>query len=173
MHSDTIWKWSEPYENKVDKACLLTLVWKVSETMWSCRCNFENKEAINGAFLWIHNNLKLQRKFWKQGQYMVNSDSIWNRSFWNKASYVCIMTLIMKLQLKKDSTCFDLIKGGMKLAAAILEFLKIRTVIVAFWRYLKRYCGKSENILKTKTPKDAPLIQCRAHGNLFEFVAIL
>ena len=51
---------------------------------------------------------------------------------------------------EKNSTCVDFIKRMWRRLPAIRELLIIRTLIGAFCRYLKRYFGNTENILKTR-----------------------
>ena len=64
--------------------------------------------------------MELQRTFWKQGRLKVQSDSNRNdlellRSFWHKDAFVCIIVkhseTIFETAIRRNSKCFDLIKG--------------------------------------------------------------
>jgi len=71
---------------------------------------------------------------------------------------------IFETAMRKNSTCFDFIKGAWSRPCVCNpRFVENKAVIGALWRYLKRYFGNSENILKIRTVNGAfcrYLIRC-------------
>ena len=85
-------------------------------------------------------------------------DNIWNFRKTRSVSKACVLILFGRIW-----NCLAQVAKACLLTLFSWIFLKIRTMISAFWRYLKRYFGYSENILKIRTVNGAfcrDLIRC-------------
>ena len=114
--------------------------------------------TVNCA-IWQHwNDLEMQRKNEKEDNkwciFMVFKPiKNCRENVKNKDAYTCIMTLFQTIFKTAMTRTVHILtqsmgRGGSR-PATPLELLKPRTVNAAFWRFLKRYFGNPETILKS------------------------
>ena len=146
MHCYIIWTYSElrrifgTADNYFEKECLEK---DYLETILNCR-DIDENNVPKACFLTVFKKVfDLQRK----------NTSMVKCALWRYLKQ--FVTAEKKIKNNVPKSCILMEVWGAWVGKHSPGNVKIRTVIVVFWRYLKRYFGTAEKMLKTRTRNGA------------------